>query len=137
MTSYAILDALFLAGAAAVVLLLRRHSLLREHGPLGRHSSLRRRPQFQSYSARLWGPVLAGGLCLLVLTAIFDNVMIALGLFAYRAGSLSGMMLGRAPLEDFAYPVAAAVLLPVLWSWQRRSEIEAESKPEPDSREPT
>lgn len=123
MTSYAILDALFLAAAAAVVLLLRRHSW--------------RRPQFKCYSAGLCGPVLAGGLCLLVLTAIFDNVMIALGLFVYRAGTLSGLTLGRAPLEDFAYPVAAAVLLPVLWRWLRRSEIEAESEPEPDSEEPT
>ena len=137
MTSYAILDALFLAAAAAVVLLLRRHSSLRGHSPLGRHSSSRRRRLFQSYSAGLWGPVLAGGLCLLVLTAIFDNVMIAFGLFAYRAGSLTGLTLGRAPLEDFAYPVAAAVLLPVLWRWLRRSEIEAESEPEPDSEEPT
>ena len=50
-----------------------------------------------------------------VLTAIFDNVMIAAGLFDYGHELLSGVYLGLAPLEDFAYPFAGVLLLPALW----------------------
>ena len=50
-----------------------------------------------------------------VLTAIFDNVMIAAGLFDYGHDLLSGVYLGLAPLEDFAYPLGSALLLPALW----------------------
>ena len=50
-----------------------------------------------------------------VLTAIFDNVMIASGLFDYGGHTLNGLRVGLAPIEDFAYPAAAALLLPGLW----------------------
>ncbi|MCO1338896.1 hypothetical protein BJH93_08325 [Kocuria polaris] len=52
---------------------------------------------------------------LVLLTAVFDNLMLAAGLFGYTPEALSGYYIGLAPLEDFAYPVAAAVLLPALW----------------------
>ncbi|WP_382308857.1 lycopene cyclase domain-containing protein [Herbiconiux sp. UC225_62] len=52
---------------------------------------------------------------LLVLTALFDNVMIAVGLVGYDEGRISGAFIGIAPLEDFAYALAAAFLLPSLW----------------------
>lgn len=55
-------------------------------------------------------------LIVLLLTALFDNVMIASGLFAYEPGLILGFTVGLAPIEDFAYPVAAALLLPALWS---------------------
>ena len=51
----------------------------------------------------------------LVLTAVFDNIMIAAGLFSYAPDLISGLSVGVAPLEDFAYPVAAVLLLPALW----------------------
>lgn len=51
----------------------------------------------------------------LVLTAVFDNVMIAAGLFSYEEDRLLGAYLGLVPVEDFAYPIAAAILLPSLW----------------------
>jgi lycopene cyclase domain-containing protein len=51
-----------------------------------------------------------------VLTAVFDNVMIAVGLFGYDAAHVTGFAIGRAPLEDFAYPLAAVILLPSLWA---------------------
>jgi len=59
----------------------------------------------------------AGGAAgvVLVLTAVFDNLMIAAGLFTYAPEMISGAMVGLAPLEDFAYPVAAVLLLPALW----------------------
>ncbi|MFC5930116.1 lycopene cyclase domain-containing protein [Cryobacterium melibiosiphilum] len=55
-------------------------------------------------------------LIVMLLTAVFDNVMIAAGLFTYEPGLISGLAVGLAPIEDFAYPVAAALLLPALWS---------------------
>ncbi|MGD8193704.1 lycopene cyclase domain-containing protein [Herbiconiux sp. P18] len=52
---------------------------------------------------------------LLLLTAVFDNVMIGVGLVGYDETRISGAFIGIAPLEDFAYAVAAVVLLPALW----------------------
>jgi len=52
---------------------------------------------------------------LLVMTAVFDNVMISIGLVAYNESLISGAFIGVAPLEDFAYAVAAVVGLPSLW----------------------
>lgn len=52
---------------------------------------------------------------LLVMTAIFDNVMIGVGLVAYEPSLISGAFIGIAPLEDFAYALAAIVGLPSLW----------------------
>jgi len=54
-------------------------------------------------------------LALLLLTAVFDNVMIAIGLVGYSEARISGSLIGIAPVEDFAYPIAAVVLLPSLW----------------------
>lgn len=54
---------------------------------------------------------------LVVLTAVFDTAMIASGLFHYSPGHLLGVHIGLAPLEDFAYPLAGAVLLPATWAF--------------------
>lgn len=55
-------------------------------------------------------------LALAALTAVFDNLMIAVGLFSYPPEHLSGLRIGLAPLEDFAYPVCAAFLVPALFT---------------------
>ncbi|CAN5319967.1 hypothetical protein BH09ACT1_BH09ACT1_00880 [soil metagenome] len=60
-------------------------------------------------------PVLITVAALLITTAIFDNVMIGIGLVGYDAAKISGAFIGIAPLEDFAYAIAAAILLPCLW----------------------
>ncbi len=52
----------------------------------------------------------------LVMTAVFDNIMISVGLVAYSPERISGVFIGVAPLEDFAYALAAAVGLPALWA---------------------
>ena len=54
-------------------------------------------------------------LILLLVSAVFDNIMIGVGLVGYDSAKISGAFIGRAPLEDFAYPVAAVLLLPALW----------------------
>ena len=53
---------------------------------------------------------------LLVATAVFDNLMISVGLVAYNPALISGAFIGVAPLEDFAYTIAAVVGLPSLWA---------------------
>jgi lycopene cyclase domain-containing protein len=65
--------------------------------------------------ARWWAAWAAALVILLVLTAVFDNVMIGIGLMRYSPERISGLRIGAAPLEDFAYPLAALLLLPALW----------------------
>jgi lycopene cyclase domain-containing protein len=62
-----------------------------------------------------WRAVGLAAVLLLVLTAIFDNVIIGTGLVAYDDRLISGVRIGLAPVEDFAYTVAALVLLPAVW----------------------
>lgn len=63
---------------------------------------------------------------LLVLTAIFDNVMIGVGLIDYPEQHLSGLRIGIAPLEDFSYPLCAAFLVPAVYTLlARRPDREA------------
>ena len=51
-----------------------------------------------------------------VLTAIFDNAIIGFGIVDYDAEKISGVRIGFAPIEDFAYTLAGAVLIPVVWA---------------------
>ena len=63
---------------------------------------------------------------LLVLTAIFDNIMIGVGLIDYPEQHLSGLRIGIAPLEDFSYPLCAAFLVPAVYTLlARRPDREA------------
>ena len=62
-----------------------------------------------------WSAVGITMVVLLVTTAIFDNVMIGVGLVAYDPANISGVRIGIAPIEDFAYAVAAVLGLPALW----------------------
>lgn len=62
-----------------------------------------------------WGSLVASFVLLVVLTAIFDNLMIAAGIMTYTEHNISGVQIGLAPLEDFAYPFAGVLLLPALW----------------------
>jgi len=63
-----------------------------------------------------WGAVALAAAIVLVMTAVFDNVMISVGLVAYDPEHTSGVRLGVAPIEDFAYAIAAVVALPCLWN---------------------
>lgn len=69
---------------------------------------------------------------LLVLTAVFDTVMIGVGFFTYADPHLLGVRIGLAPLEDFAYPIAAAVLLPAVWTLLR---VRRAARPRPTESE--
>ena len=54
---------------------------------------------------------------LLIMTAIFDNFIVGSGIVAYNPQTLSGAFIGFAPIEDFAYTLVAAVLIPLTWWW--------------------
>lgn len=68
-----------------------------------------------------WRAVGLAAVVLLTLTAIFDNLIIGTGLVAYDDSLISGVRIGLAPIEDFAYTVAALVLLPSVWELLRRA----------------
>ena len=101
--SYVLLCAAFLVAAVVVALVVRRRD---------------RMPS----PAALW--ITAG--VLVLLTAVFDNVMIAVGLFDYSSAHISGIRIGEAPIEDFAYPLAAVIVLPALWSRLRREDTDGD-----------
>jgi len=56
-------------------------------------------------------------LALVVMTAIFDNFIVGSGVVAYNPETLLGVFIGFAPIEDFAYTLVAAVLIPLTWWW--------------------
>lgn len=92
--SYAALAGLFLIGPVLVTAL----------------AVVLRRP------GRGWWLVTAGTTAvLLVMTALFDSLMIAVDLFRFEESLLLGWRIGLAPVEDLAWPLAAGLLLPSLW----------------------
>lgn len=58
-------------------------------------------------------PIVA--LPMLVLTALFDNFIVATGIVAYDTNKLVGVNVGVVPIEDFAYTVVAILLIPTIW----------------------
>lgn len=72
-------------------------------------ASLRRPRRRERLIASAWTAAV-----LFVLTAIFDNIMIAADLFTYPEEHISGIRVGLAPVEDFAYPLCVAFLLPAI-----------------------
>ena len=62
------------------------------------------------------GPLVWTAVVMCVLTLVFDTLMIAADLYVYDPDKILGVYLWGAPLEDFAYALAAAVGRPVLWT---------------------
>lgn len=63
-----------------------------------------------------WRAIGLAAVPLVVLTAVFDNVIVGTGVVGYDEGRISGLRLGVMPIEDFSYAIAAIVLLPSLWT---------------------
>lgn len=53
---------------------------------------------------------------MLLLTAIFDNLIIFAGIVGYDEQKISGIKLGLAPIEDFSYTIVAVILVPTLFN---------------------
>lgn len=62
-----------------------------------------------------WRAIGLAAIPLLVLTAVFDNALVATGIVGYDVDRISGLRVGVAPLEDFCYTIAVVVLLPSAW----------------------
>lgn len=60
-------------------------------------------------------PALVAVGVLLVATALFDSVIVGTGIVGYDPARILGLRIGTAPVEDFAYPIAAGLALPALW----------------------
>ncbi len=52
---------------------------------------------------------------LIILTLVFDSIIIKLGIVAYDSTKISGLRLGLAPFEDFFYTLLVIILVPSLW----------------------
>ncbi|NOJ58943.1 lycopene cyclase domain-containing protein [Arthrobacter sp. 260] len=76
-------------------------------------------------------------LVLLVATAVFDNVLIAIGIVDYNPDLILGVRLGSAPIEDFAYTVGACILLPALWALIPGRAARQTAGPTPPTADPT
>lgn len=59
---------------------------------------------------------------MLLLTLVFDNLIIALHIVSYHSAHILGVYLGKAPIEDFAYTFAACLLVPMLWKKDKNVE---------------
>ena len=64
-----------------------------------------------------WGTLCYALVALMLMTAVFDNFIVGSGIVAYDPKLLSGVFIGFAPIEDFAYTLVAAVLIPMTWWW--------------------
>lgn len=64
--------------------------------------------------ARWWLTTAVTIALLLILTILFDSLMILADLFRFDEASLLGVRVWQAPVEDLAWPLAAGLLLPAL-----------------------
>lgn len=60
--------------------------------------------------------LLVTAVLLVVLTLVFNNLMIAAGFVDYGHAQTSGIRIGVMPVEDLAYTVFAVLALPALWT---------------------
>ena len=51
----------------------------------------------------------------LVMTLVFDNLIVLFGIVGYDESLISGVKLGVAPIEDFSYTLVGLVLIPLAW----------------------
>ena len=60
-----------------------------------------------------WRAICLATVVLLFATAIFDNLIVGTGIVAYDENLISGIKIGYAPIEDFAYSLAAPLLISI------------------------
>ena len=60
--------------------------------------------------------VLITAATVLVVTAFGDNFIVGSGIVSYDSNKILGIRIGVAPIEDFAYALVAAFLVPVVWN---------------------
>ena len=60
-----------------------------------------------------WKPIGLATLALVAMTAVFDNIIVGTGIVAYDESLILGIKIGFAPIEDFAYALAAPLLISI------------------------
>lgn len=68
--------------------------------------------------SRAWWRTL---IAILLLTAVFDSIIVGLGIVAYDTEKILGVTIGNAPVEDFFYALLACVIVPVIWKGLNKS----------------
>ena len=63
--------------------------------------------------SKAWWVTLVG---LLILTAIFDPLIIHFDIVNYSSSKILGVTLLGAPIEDFFYALYAAAIVPLIWN---------------------
>lgn len=63
-----------------------------------------------------WNALVPAGIFMLLMTLVFDNLIIASGIVDYDFEKTAGIRLFLAPIEDFAYTLVALVLVPGLFN---------------------
>lgn len=63
-----------------------------------------------------WPAYLVGLVPMVIMTAVFDNLIVSAGIVAYDPTKITGIMIGAVPIEDFAYTIAAVAIVPSVWS---------------------
>lgn len=79
-----------------------------------------RRPRERAARRRRVIATAVAAAVLVVLTAVFDTLMIATGIVAYDDAHRLGLAIGLAPIEDFLYPLAGVLLLPAVYDLAAR-----------------
>ena len=79
------------------------------------------------------GPLAGTALVMAALTTVFDTLMIAADLYVFDPGRILGLYVWGAPVEDFAYAIAASILMPALWTALRRRGAGARRGPDEDA----
>lgn len=54
-------------------------------------------------------------IALLIMTALFDQIIIGLGIVSYDTDKILGLYIGLAPIEDFFYCLGAVIIVGTLW----------------------
>lgn len=121
--TYTLLNLSFLALAVVLAVVVRLTGRSGRPGPRAGtdRAGAPRNPR------RAWvlahAPLVAGTLTLvvlLVLAAVFDSLIVGVGLVAYDPARILGWYAGLAPVEDLAYVVGAVLVLPAVWSLLHR-----------------
>ncbi len=63
------------------------------------------------------------GIALLLLTLIFDSIIVGFDIVGYHADKIVGVYIGRAPIEDFFYAILACILVPTLWNMKGKTNV--------------
>lgn len=61
---------------------------------------------------------------LMACTAVFDSLIILLGVCGYDITRMLGVRIGLAPIEDFFYALFAGIMVPMIWSHNKEDKDE-------------